>query len=476
MSHFNKAAYDLHCAVDRGAHLPERVLIGKLLMAPQEIELIKAKVSEHDLDEKLNANILAAIYGMHAEGQTPTRAEIVRAWGDYDVDRKMRLSDYLGGCIDEAIGELLEPIDGVVESIANQAQRRLLESAAHTLQLASDGKRSVTEIGRTAIDQINSILTGVGDGERKLVTAADLAQAGLAALEGSAKTGPLTGFADLDRMTSGWPLAQLSVVAGRPGMGKSAFAVSAALNAAKAGASVLIFSLEMTAEQLGGRMLTDLAYTNPDPVTYRTRRQAMHGRHRELVTHAMKRLSDLSLMVCDRSGLTVEDIATLARMHALQLRQQGKSLDLILVDHIGLVTPSGAYRGNRVREIAECTQALANIAKRLDTAVIGLCQLNRAVEGRENKRATLSDLRDSGAIEEDASLVLMLYRPAYYIEKERYDDEQQEAKRLETLALIANKLEVAVEKNRNGPPGRVDLFVDIGANAVRTLDNKRGGR
>ncbi len=474
MTHFDKEAFERHCAVDRGAHIAERVLIGKLLITPKWIDEVKAKVSPLDLDEKLNENILAAIYGLHAEGHTPTRHEIVRAWGDYDVDHKMRLSDYLNGCVEEAVAELAEPIDGVVQSIVDRAKRRLLESAAHTLQLASDGKRSLVDVGRTAIEQINSILTGVGDGERKLLSSAELAQAGFAALEGSAKTGPLTGFADLDGVVCGWPLAQLSVVAGRPGMGKSAFAVSAALNAAKSGAHVLIFSLEMTAEQLGGRMLTDIAYTTIDPVKYRSRRSSLLGRHRDLAEQAAGKLKALSIRVCDRSGVTAEDIATLARMHALELKEQGKSLDLVMVDHIGLVVPSDAYRGNRVREVAETTQALANMAKRLDVPVVGLCQLNRAVEGRENKRATLSDLRDSGAIEEDASLVLMLYRPAYYIEKERYDDSHEEQARLETLRLCANKLEVAIEKNRNGPPGRVDLFVDIGANAVRNASF--GGR
>ena len=259
------------------------------------------------------------------------------------------------------------------------------------------------------------------------------------------------------------------------GMGKSAILTAAALNAAKDGANVLIFSLEMTAEQIGARLLTDLAYTHIDPVKYQRRAEGLAPRHRGLIDMAVKRLEGLTIQVCDRSGITVEEIAVLARMHAVELRQQGKTLDLIMVDHIGLITATDVHRGNRVREVAEFTQGLANLAKRLDLPVIAICQLNRAVEGRDNKRAGLSDLRDSGAIEEDASLVLMLYRPAYYLERDRFDDQQKDAVRVEKLAGCINRLEIGIEKNRNGPPGRVDVFADIGANAIRNT-SFAGGR
>src|SRR3990167_3446135 len=472
--HYNQSAYETHCAIDRGAHAAERILIGSLLIDPSKIELVRSKVSPHDLGERLNENILAALYGMHAEGQTPTRTEIIGAWGNYEGDQHMRISDYLSGCIGEAIPEAMVPIGEIVQTIINKAQRRMLEHASHTLAFASDGSRSISEIGRSAIDQIHAILTDVGDGERKLVTASALAQLGLASLECQSKTGPSSGFADLDAMICGCPMAQLTIIAGRPGMGKSALATATAVNAAKVGANVLIFSLEMTAEQIGARLLTDLAYTSIDPVKYQRRAGGLLTRHRSLVEQAMKRLEGLSIHVCDRSGITVEDIAVLARMHAVELRQQGKTLDLVFVDHIGLIAPMSDYRGNRVREVAEFTQGLANLAKRLDVPVIGVCQLNRAVEGRENKRPGLSDLRDSGAIEEDASLVLMLYRPAYYLERERFDDDEKEAVRRDMLQAGFNKLEIGIEKNRNGPPGRIDLFVDIGANAVRNASFARG--
>lgn len=465
--HYDKRAYEAHCALDRGAHRAERIVIGLMLLKPDLVEDVKPKLSEHAFAEDLNRNIVAGIYGLHDEGLTPCKTELVKAWGDYPVDEKMQLSDYLSGCVDEAIPEAPLPIDGIVRSIADTAKRRLLEEAAHTLQIATDGQRSVVDVGRSAIDQIQSILTNVGAGERKSATAKDLSKAGLAYLEGKSKAGPKTGFSDLDRHIDAWPLAQLTVVAARPGMGKSAFMTSAALNAAKGGANVLIFSLEMTQEQLGARMLSDLCYSSQDPVQYQSRGR-ISTRHRDLLAGAQIKLDSYQIEVCDRSAMSIEDIHVHARMTAAELEQQGKALDLIFVDHIGLVRPSDRYAGNRVREIAECTQGLCDLAKRLNVPVVALCQLNRAVEGRENKRATLSDLRDSGAIEEDASLVLMLYRPAYYAEKNRFDDAEAERKRLERLQTTKNSLEIGIDKNRNGPPGRVDLFIDVGSNAVRT--------
>lgn len=471
--HFAREAYENHCAIDRGAHRAERVLIGTMLRDPSVIEDVLPRVIAADLDSKLNRNILDAIYAMHTDGEVPTKHAMISAWDDYQVDNIMRLSDYLTGCITESLDDLGLPIEGIVQNILDRAKRRMLEEAAHVLQLATDGKRSVADIGRKAIDHIQSILTDVGSGERKIVSAASLAEAGLACLEGSAKIGPGTGFVDLDRIIGGWPMAQLSIVAGRPGMGKSAFGLSVALNAAKQGHTVLIFSLEMTAEQIGARLLTDIAYTSMDPLRYRRQPDGMTGRHRQLIDQAMQRLSALSIEVCDRSGITVEDIAVHARMHAAELKQNGQTLDLIVVDHIGLVAPGDAYRGNRVREVAECTQGLAALAKRLDLPVVGLCQLNRAVESRDNKRPSAHDLRDSGAIEEDASLIMMLYRPAFYLERERFDDAEKERVRLDALEAARHRLEVKIEKNRNGEPGFVELFADIGSNAIRNSSFRR---
>ena len=120
-----------------------------------------------------------------------------------------------------------------------------------------------------------------------------------------------------------------------------------------------------------------------------------------------------------------------------------------------------------MREVGEISEGLNELAQELDVAMVALCQLNRQVEGRENKRPTLSDLRDSGEIEQNASLVTFLYRPAYYLERMKSDDPEQNAARDDLLTKFRNKLEIIIDKNRNGRVGVVEAFVDIGANAVR---------
>ena len=132
-----------------------------------------------------------------------------------------------------------------------------------------------------------------------------------------------------------------------------------------------------------------------------------------------------------------------------------------------LVRSTDRYSGNRVREIGEISEGLNELAQELDVAMVALCQLNRQVEGRENKRPMLSDLRDSGEIEQNASLVMFLYRPAYYLARERSDDPEENEVIGSKLTQLRNKLEFIVDKNRNGRVGVVDAFVDIGANAVR---------
>lgn len=466
--HFSKRLYDQHCSVDDGLHSAERVLIGLLLIGPDKIENVRSKVCPDDMQLAVNSSILASIYGLANEGQTPTRQLICEALGPVKIDHKLTLDDYISGCLSEAMPEMLLPIQGVVETIVRRAQLRGLDDVSRALSMARDGSKSVPEICREATDGIENVLTLFGKGNRPGMDAKDVGEAAMRGFRGEGQRGPATGFHDIDNRIGCWPLAQLSIVAARPGMGKSCFMTSAALQVAKKDASVLIFSLEMTHEQLGQRMLTDLAFTSTDPICYQNAgRGPLTTREESLLNHAQRKLDELSIHVHDRPGLTVDDISVLSKRYAAELRNRGRSLDVIFVDHIGIMTVADHHNGRRDREIADITIGLARLAKILNIPVIALCQLNRGVEGRDNKRPTLADLRDSGAIEEDASLVLMLYRQAYYLERARFDDEEAERVRLETLDRVRNKLEVGIEKNRNGATGRVDLFVHVGANAVR---------
>ena len=302
-----------------------------------------------------------------------------------------------------------------------------------------------------------------------------MADAAMQAFLGEGEIGPKTGLEDLDRVTGGLPLAQLTVLAGRTGMGKSAMGTCLGVNLAKQGIDVLLFSIEMTHVQLGQRMMCDLAYTNPDPVQYEnTGHHKLSSLHHERLKASRERLAKLPIYTHDISGLKISDITNLSRRRAAELRNCGRKLGAVFVDHIGIMAPENGSRERRDRDIADITRGLSCLAKEFNIPVVALCQLNRKVEDRDNKRPLLPDLRDSGAIEEDASLVLMLYRPAYYLEQQKFDDPIAEAKRLQDIKKYRNKIEVSILKNRNGQMGRVDLFADMGANALRTLGHGYG--
>jgi replicative DNA helicase len=237
---------------------------------------------------------------------------------------------------------------------------------------------------------------------------------------------------------------------------------------ARAGHGVLIFSLEMSRRDCIHRMAADACWSREMSVPY----LAMSGngrdaKSRQAIERGARSLTELPILIDERSGLKLADIASGTRRAAAYFERQGKRLGLVVVDHLGKVRPSAHYRGQKVNEVAEISDAMAHLAKAENVVVLALHQLNRAVEGRDNKRPTLADLRDSGSVEQDADLVLFAFRPAYYLERMKGEDAEAEADRLRKLEAMRNDLEIGIAKQRNGPVGTVTLFVDIAANAVR---------
>jgi replicative DNA helicase len=178
------------------------------------------------------------------------------------------------------------------------------------------------------------------------------------------------------------------------------------------------------------------------------------------------------LLIEEGSGLSVSDIASGVRRTAERFDRDGKRLGMVVIDHIGFLTPTNRYKGTKVHEVSEITAGLQRIAKSEQVAVLALHQLNREVETRDNKRPTLSDLRDSGSVEQDSDIVVFPYRSTYYLERLKYDEPALEQDRLEKAEALRNELEVNIAKQRNGPALTIELFCDMAANAVR--DKWRG--
>ena len=353
-----------------------------------------------------------------------------------------------------------------VEVVIDQSRRRRLAAIGSHLTQGSTLATRASDLATEAVTMIDNVLADMRTGQRLSYDAGGAGTPALARLDSDARAYPTTGLEDLDKMIGGWPLGQLSVVAGRPGAGKSAVATSTLMRTAKTGIPAAFFSLEMTREQLGSRMLAD--DTRNAPIMYEDiLNRRIDSCRRPRLEEAQSRLAQLPINIEEQQGLSVAEIAARSRKIAATATRAGQRLRVIFIDHMMLVRSSDRYAGNRVREVGEISEGLMALAQELDIAVVALCQLNRGVEGRDNKRPTLADLRDSGEVEQNASLVIFLYRPAYYLEQRREDDPEIEREREALLVKHRHRLEFIVSKNRNGRPGVVDAFVNIGANAVR---------
>jgi replicative DNA helicase len=286
-------------------------------------------------------------------------------------------------------------------------------------------------------------------------------------------SGIATGLADLDRKLGGLHPSDLVILAGRPGMGKSSLASAMAVGAARAQLddvargvatkpkAVAFFSLEMSAEQLATRILSERASVSSD----RIRRGAIEHAEFGKFYQASVDLQHLPLSLDDTPALSIAAMRTRARRLA-----RGPGLALIVVDYLQLMRPApGKQPENRVLEISQITQGLKALAKELEVPVLALSQLSRAVESREDKRPQLSDLRESGTIEQDADVVMFVYRDEYYLEQRRpklaaFDNAEKfgeaERKWQEQMAAVHNKAEVIIGKQRHGPTGTVELFFE----------------
>jgi replicative DNA helicase len=279
--------------------------------------------------------------------------------------------------------------------------------------------------------------------------------------------GAYAGSDQLDRLIAGWQRGNLYVIAGRPGMGKSTFAPSLLLQTARRGHRVLYVSLEMTAQQLTQRALSDLAYTRDGSLSYTDIRDGrLTDWQKQRLTQVAPFLAGLPITYTDKAGLTVADVMLLVQREE---RERGK-VDVVCIDHIGLLRPAREL-GNKVAETEGISNSLKVMAKNMNLAVIALSQLSRANEQRgtqpDDKRPTLADLRWSGAIEQDADVVLLLYREAYYLERMKGRDGDREAVRVARLKEVRNKLEAIVAKNRDGQTPVLVFEADMGACHVR---------
>ena len=278
-------------------------------------------------------------------------------------------------------------------------------------------------------------------------------------------SGLATGLNDLDNRMGGLQSSDLVILAGRPSMGKTALATNIAYNIAKSfraeqqpdgstkvldGAVVGFFSLEMSAEQLATRILSEQAEISSEKI----RRGMIDEREFAKLVHVSQEMSQIPLYIDQTGGISVAQLAARAR----KLKRQ-KGLGLLVVDYLQLLVGNKRTGEGRVQEVSEITTGLKALAKELNVPIIALSQLSRQVEQRDDKRPQLSDLRESGSIEQDADVVMFVFREEYYVERKKPSDSNVEdmLKWQQEMAQVHGKAEVIIGKQRHGPTGTVAL-------------------
>ena len=358
--------------------------------------------------------------------------------------------EYLSEVIDSVLSS--SNVDTYIDIIKDKYIRReLIATCNKVIKSASDENNSQSDLIDGAEKQIFQVAKQRKSGEFK--TSEMVVQSAKKQLEEMAKngkdiTGIPTGFIDFDKMTSGLHANELIILAARPGMGKTAFALNIAVNAAiQSGKAVALFNLEMSAEQLMFRMISAEGAVDG----HKLRTGKLNNDDWKKVNEAMTVLSGAPIFIEDTPGITIGELRAKCRRLA-----EKHDLGLIIIDYLQLLSGGPGYGSNRQQEVSDISRNLKTMAMELGVPVISLAQLSRSVEGREDKRPMLSDLRESGSIEQDADLVGFLYRDDYYKRKEGEAENP--------ISLV----ELIIAKHRAGANGTILLQFEKNISEFRT--------
>ncbi len=453
-----------HSERPRGPRVPphhleaERSVLGAILLNNEAIHrVVELGIEPRDFYLEPHGRVFETLLSLSARGQALDLITLSSALRDRGWYEGIGGQPALTALVEDtfSIGNVIYYAKIVREKAL---VRRMIDVAGEITRDAFDGVDNVDEFldeSEKKVFSVSDIQFNKSFSSMQDILVANMHSIEEAASKGSAVTGLATGFADFDKLTAGLQPGQLIIVGGRPAMGKTSLVVSAAQNAAlKSKAVVMIFSLEMSKEELVMRMLSSQARID----SKRLRLGRLVDRDWPRLAQAADQLSKAKIFIDDSGALTVMDM----RARSRRLMAQEKKIDLIVVDYIQLMQGSKSSRGDgsREKEISEISRNLKSLAKELKVPIIGLSQLSRALESRPDKRPMLSDLRESGAIEQDADIVGFVYRDEYY----NKDSEDR------------GIAEFIISKHRAGETGTVrlafmgeyTLFADLASDAAHT--------
>ncbi len=446
----------------------EQALLGAILVNNDAFDRVSDFLRPDHFSEELHRRVYDVLSQLIRAGKVATVVTLKTYLGDADLGG-MTVSQYLARLAAEATTILNAADYG--QTIHDLSVRRdLIAIGSDIVNVAYDAP--VDAAPRMQIEEAERKLysiaeTGRYDGgfqsfSQALTTAVDMAAA--AYQRDGHLSGLATALTDLDNKMGGLQKSDLIVLAGRPGMGKTALATNIAFNVAKAyhpevqpdgqtkavdGGVVGFFSLEMSAEQLATRIIAEQSGVP----SYKIRRGSITEDDFRSISEAARLMQRIPFYIDQTGGISIAQLTARAR----RLKRQ-KGLDLLVVDYIQLLSGSKSRGDNRVQEVTEITTGLKALAKELNVPVIALSQLSRQVESRDDKRPQLSDLRESGSIEQDADVVMFVYREEYYLKnKEPREGTPEHATWMTEMERAHGRAEVILGKQRHGPTGTVSL-------------------
>jgi replicative DNA helicase len=425
----------------------EEAILGGILLDPSAISRVSNVLVADAFYIAAHRHIYYGLLQLERQGK-PTDLLAITAWlGDNDLLTKIGGKNKLVALVVGTVSAV--NIDALANLVIEKYQRRLLIKASNEIsQLAYDASVEVAEVVSKAEEKVFNIVQQKD--EQGLVHIRDTLTNSFIDIEsrsqGLIEPAIASGLYDFDNVINGgFQRSDLIIVAGRPAMGKSAFAINIAKNIASTGYAVAVFSLEMSKEQLGLRLLAAESRIQSSFLKSGKISQAQW----EDLTKGISALQDLSIYIDDTANITISEMRS--KLRRLQA-ESPTGIGIVVVDYLQLMEGGGE---NRVQEISKITRGLKNLARELNVPIMALSQLNRGVESRTNKRPMLSDLKESGSIEQDADLVVMLYRDEYY-----NPDSPERA--------IA---EAIVVKHRHGATGTTRLLFDAEFTQFKNLAN-----
>ena len=425
----------------------ERALLCSLFLDNSRIGEVLEIISEDDFFDEKNSSIFKILKELYADGIPFDFITVTNAIKEKGLEGKVP-NDYVLG-----LTEFLPAPANTkyyAEIIKKKAiLRRLISMSSEIATICYEEPEDIEEVLNIAEKRLFDIVSSKAIRYRSAEELSDDLIEYLESLKNrkTVITGVPSGFKDLDSMTNGFQEGDLIVIAGRPGMGKTSLAVNIALNASlNYGRKIGIFTLEMSARQLALKMIASLSGVD----MRKLRTGFFEGGEWDMVVRAIDKLKNAKIYIDETSLLTSIDIRTKARKLKME-----KDIDLLIIDYLQLIEGKSSSV-NRTQQISEISRSLKILAKELNIPVIALSQLNRAVESREDKRPTPADLRESGSIEQDADIIMLLYRD------EVYNKNTKEG----------GVAEINIAKQRNGPQGVVKLQFESRIATFRDLTKR----